>query len=160
MGNEGEMPRPELNMGSVQDITDQMAALRTTMKNEGRTTITNLLRSFMIRYPEVEFLRWEQYTPYFMDGDACIFSVNQLRFKPKGSGDDGDWGDGSYETYEAGKQINTFESKKETKAFERDLDLIEDTIQGMEEILQLCFGDHVQITVTKDNIEVDEYSHD
>ena len=28
------------------------------------------------KYPKIESLGWNQYTPYFMDGDTCVFSAN------------------------------------------------------------------------------------
>ncbi|MFI8976937.1 hypothetical protein ACIGO9_28925 [Nocardia asteroides] len=31
----------------------------------------------VLALPNVKALRWEQYTPYFNDGDACEFSINE-----------------------------------------------------------------------------------
>lgn len=33
----------------------------------------------VLALPNVKAMRWEQYTPYFNDGDACEFSVNEAK---------------------------------------------------------------------------------
>ncbi|MBM4707887.1 hypothetical protein GS982_01575 [Rhodococcus hoagii] len=35
----------------------------------------------LFAFPEVEAVRWEQYTPYFNDGDACEFGIREVRIK-------------------------------------------------------------------------------
>ncbi|UDL15302.1 hypothetical protein SEA_KUDEFRE_73 [Gordonia phage Kudefre] len=35
----------------------------------------------LLAFPEVEAVRWEQYTPYFNDGDACEFGVREASLK-------------------------------------------------------------------------------
>jgi hypothetical protein len=43
--------------------------------------------------PSIEAIRWRQYTPYFNDGEACIFGVADVYFRLAG----GDPQDGDYE---------------------------------------------------------------
>ncbi|GGL42202.1 hypothetical protein [Nocardia jinanensis] len=35
-------------------------------------------------FPEVQSIRWEQYTPYFNDGDPCKFSADDVGFRIDG----------------------------------------------------------------------------
>lgn len=35
----------------------------------------------LLAFPEVEAVRWEQYTPYFNDGDACEFRIYDASVK-------------------------------------------------------------------------------
>lgn len=49
----------------------------------------------LFQFPEVVAVRWEQYTPYFNDGDACEFTAHDARVKLVGAADDaGDYEDG------------------------------------------------------------------
>jgi len=46
------------------------------MRVNGLTALKEALAEFFDKYPEVETVQWTQYAPYFNDGDACVFSVN------------------------------------------------------------------------------------
>lgn len=48
----------------------------------------------LLAFPEVEAVRWEQYTPYFNDGDVCTFSANDVSIKFTGKDTGGDREDG------------------------------------------------------------------
>jgi hypothetical protein len=37
---------------------------------------------FFKAFPEVKTIVWRQYTPYFNDGDECVFHVSELDFSP------------------------------------------------------------------------------
>ena len=87
-------------------------------------------------------MTWAQYTPYFNDGDPCTFSSDHRYAGIFGSRD---VLDGSY--YEEGD----IEDAALPQAFK---DIPDD-------IMSACFGDHVQVIVSRDGkIEVKEYEHD
>lgn len=44
--------------------------------------------SFFAENPNVGGVQWTQYTPYFNDGDECIFSVNDMYLFPTGTDED------------------------------------------------------------------------
>lgn len=116
----------------------------------------------------VEF-GWRQYTPYFNDGDPCIFRVEaswvRLTTDDEDKGyydltieDRDDLGDRAYdwrtETY--GPYSGPDEARYDRC---RELDR---AIQGGEfiDVLLATFGDHADITVRRDGIQVDTYDHD
>jgi hypothetical protein len=43
-----------------------------------RPQFHEIFKPFLDKYPFVENLNFTAYTPYFMDGDECIYSVNSL----------------------------------------------------------------------------------
>lgn len=47
--------------------------------------------------PGVKALIWDQYTPYFNDGDPCEFSVNEVRVILAGDSDDDDEDEGEFD---------------------------------------------------------------
>ena len=38
--------------------------------------------------PALKAIRWNQYTPYFNDGDPCTFSVGEVMFLVDGAAED------------------------------------------------------------------------
>lgn len=111
----------------------------------------------------VEAVAWEQYTPYFNDGDVCEFGVYDPRVKLSfGDDDGGDYGDGTYEHYDLyyGSSKNpVFEmnghNTKEIYDALCSLDL-----DRFENIAQENFGDHATVTATKDGFSVEYYEHE
>lgn len=100
------------------------------------------------KYPKLKSLRWEQYAPYFNDGDACIFHVwhyfedDDILFEDgfeDTNGDDYGYGD----------------------AYKDVADMASDIIGGADEDdFEQLFGDGVRVTVTRDGFEVENYDHD
>jgi hypothetical protein len=102
---------------------------------------------------EVASLRWSQYTPYFNDGEACVFGVNDIRIvladTPE-SDDDDDW--------EEGESIPWRESERLLRHV--DALAIGSFLDENPEIAEASYGDHVEVVVTKNGVEVEEYCHD
>jgi hypothetical protein len=139
--------------------------------------------------PLVECFGWRQYTPYFNDGDPCVFSAHGLWARPSRrvgriegvgtvemtgplAGEDEDEWDENRDDYEVadgstwGAYANRWEmtgdyaGPSET-AYLR-LRTLGDAIDGgtFDEVLLDAFGDHADIKVTRTKIHVDEYTHD
>ena len=96
----------------------------------------------------IDSFTWQQYTPYFNDGDACVFSV--YADEPRINDVD------PYETDNFPKY-----GTAEYDTFWTPYRLIANFVTSFsEEDLEFMFGDHVEVTVSRDGIEVEEYSHD
>lgn len=129
--------------------------------------------------PDLQLIVWTQYTPYFNDGEECVFSVNSPTFS-NATGDDADniqWGeyDGDNPDVWAAEDIGYVLSSNyagyaelKAKLAKSDLDIemlvkFSQIIQSdyMEDCMKASFGDHVRITIDRDlNIKVEEYDHD
>ena len=96
----------------------------------------------------IDSFTWQQYTPYFNDGDACVFGV--YADDPKINGMD---------YYEAGDYVAYNDPRyEEMQAPYRRI--VKFVNEFSEEDLLFMFGDHVEVTVSRDGIEVDDYDHD
>jgi hypothetical protein len=127
---------------------------------------------------EIVAFGWHQYTPYFNDGDNCVFSVYTPWFRTTadtGEGSEDDDGNdlevSSYHEhptlggrdYDAPKDADDerpYKGPDEARwrrclAFSEALDS-----EAFDIVLLEAFGDHCEVTVTRDGITVDEYSHD
>ncbi len=109
---------------------------------------------------EVNSVRWEQYTPYFNDGDPCYFSVGEVRVKftnveeadEDDHDDEGDWGDGYLGDYEI-DEVSFGEVYNRLTAVNKEID-------HHEVILQDKFGDPAQVTYDGKYFTVEHYDHD
>jgi hypothetical protein len=132
------------------ELTNAAAAARKELREKGQALVKEALRAFLETHPQFEAVRWRQYTPYFNDGDACVFRVCEPEFKVTGEDDGGDDGDGFLDAYYL---------KDENKAAAEALAGMLGSDE-MEDVLLATFDDHVQVTVTLNEITIDEYSHD
>lgn len=113
--------------------------------------------------PDGYAIQWTQYTPYFNDGEACTFGVNDPSLR-KLSDDDSEDEDNDPDNDE-GITFSSYGSEWNpvvegvTKKCVR---AVKDVWDGIpEDMLEQAFGDHVAVLIRKDGtFEVSEYSHD
>ncbi len=93
---------------------------------------------------------WHQYTPYFNDGEPCEFGAGELWVQlPEDPEDFDDWQLDLYRLNENHPVHDVaYALSRAVNGGEFDVALLE------------LFGDHANITVTREGITVDEYSHD
>lgn len=95
-------------------------------------------------HPTLDSFGWTQYTPYFNDGDECVFRVNN--WEPYINGMD-PYGDDDDRDELAWEQLS-----KQVRQFLTHFD--DDTMRDL-------FGDHAMITIHRlGQTTVEEYSHD
>jgi hypothetical protein len=138
---------------SIEKLKKLKADYRELVEREGKAILKGVLDQFFTKFPNVDSIRWEQYTPYFNDGDACTFSVNEPYVRLKGTSENCEDGDNEdrYHSYWSIRESN--------KELSEELELLSNELQELEEVLE-HMGDHAQITATRTSIEIDEYEHD
>lgn len=127
---------------SYVELRSKINEWREKAKEEAEKFFQEGAKQLFDKFPELESFGWRQYTPYFNDGDVCTFSAGT---------DEPDINDVmGYDIYgeeykhlvplqdEVSKFLNVFEN----------------------EDLEAMFGDHAEITVTRDDIEVNRYDHE
>lgn len=151
---------------SYQEEISKSVAEFNKQKNEFTERAKKLLKEsfneFFKNTPEVKTVIWEQYTPYFNDGDPCIFSVGELSFSNSQDGEEIDYGEysGDDETiwvssnYFHGDANISENTKKEITAFDKAITSLPD------EIFEDIFGDHVKIIASSSGFDVSEFDHD
>lgn len=113
----------------------------------------------------VHSVRWTQYTPYFNDGEPCIFSTGELYVKLL-DGDDtaGDHEDGYLSTYEMVDYPSGYRGPRAIKpGFEGvypAFSALGDQFAHFEDFLHDSFGDHAEVTATSEGFHVEFYDHD
>lgn len=126
--------------------------------------------------PTITEFGWRQYTPYFNDGEPCTFSAHGTWVR---TADDTDadedelemWGHRTLgnvttewaENPENGRRERTGETYEGPDRARYDrCKALEKAVEGghFEHVLLDAFGDHAEITVRRDGIEVEFYEHD
>jgi hypothetical protein len=62
----------------------ELESLKKKYMQELQGEFNEIIKLFFEECPKVQALVWTQYTPYFNDGDECIFSVNEPYFVVEG----------------------------------------------------------------------------
>lgn len=61
---------------SINDLKAKIQKLRDQYRAESQKAFEEALRDFFLSHPEINSIGWQQYAPYFNDGDVCSFSVH------------------------------------------------------------------------------------
>lgn len=146
---------------SLEDAAAEFAALRQKVASTGKAAVCRAINQFMAKNPEVEAIRWKQYTPYFNDGDPCVFRVRDPEVKLSGgTGDEGDDEDGFQDSFSI-RPWDDVRARSTPTPLSIDLDALGKLFDDAEDAMKATFGDHAQITVARgEDAEVEEYDHD
>ncbi|MFF1792644.1 hypothetical protein ACFVXQ_00125 [Kitasatospora sp. NPDC058263] len=127
----------------------------------------------MLDDPTVAEFGWRQYTPYFNDGEPCTFSISGAWVRTVADEDADEYeleigsshptlGGRPYrKNPDTGKwESQPYEGPDESR-YDRCLAL-SSAVEGgaFENVLLEAFGDHAEVTVRRDGIQVDFYEHE
>ena len=159
-----------MNLESLKEKQKEIAKLKAEAQQMASDAFDSFCKEIFEKHPKVESFGWSQYTPYFNDGDTCTFSANTDYISINGEHVDDskwvneknviDWGTWN-------RELRIYEGRIEVP----NLDYNSELVKGADEIVEFLsnfdndfyitrFGDHAEITVSKDGVDVDEYEHD
>jgi hypothetical protein len=154
----------------LREKQEEIKKLKKEMLEASNKIFTDLTKTIFEDHPKVKSFGWNQYTPYFNDGDTCYFSVNTDYIQINSeSVDESDWINETkitnYGTWNREKR--EYEGRTEVPNLDYDKDLVSasDEIREFlsnfdEDFFMSQFGDHVEVTITAEGVSVDEYEHD
>lgn len=160
----------------LSNLIENYNKAKSSFLKEGQQALKEFFHDFLSDTPEVEKIVWTQYTPYFNDGEPCVFCINKFELKPnwellslrdKQSLLEGSYTE-SYEEYDSyhygeasllrilyqDKSCFSDENKNKLRYFSDEFNKIP------KDIFLDMFGDHCQVTVNRDGITVEEFDHD
>jgi hypothetical protein len=153
-------------MSNITTLIENYTAVKKEFQKEATKLLKEEFKNFFNEVPEVKLIKWTQYTPYFNDGDACIFGVNEPTFS---NADDASlvnpWGEYEGDEDDAGNVFcfqGTYDLPKELKGKKAQINAMARLIcdGAMEDVMLAAFGDHAVVTVTATGIETEEYEDD
>lgn len=172
----------------IRKLNNQVSKLQNEISKESKKAFKQMTKDIFKKYPDLKSFSWNQYTPYFNDGDICSFGVYIDYISINGS-----------EEYECAFDIESLAEdvkdkdktiaklqKEMKKAPEWKIQHLEERIAEInntdiqkithkknmfndiihclslmhENILKEMFGDHVSVIVTRKGITTEEYEHE
>lgn len=119
----------------IESVKGQIESVKGQMSEIGEKFFSKKFNEIFLKYPNLEEVSWNAYTPYFNDGEPCVFSSNH-----------------NY------AEFSFHEDKEENEEVESEVESFLSKFD--DELLRNLFGDHVEIIVTKEGISVEEYEHE
>jgi len=146
---------------NLKAVTKKAADAKKALQKELQASFNDAAQAFFNKAPEGTTITWCQYTPYFNDGDPCVFGVGgiEVRFKPL-EGEDKEMAEEEYgedEGFCHGEIDQTKELPKEVRA---DAKALTGFISSQEELMLALYDDHNIIRLSKDGATVSDYEHD
>ena len=134
----------------LEEFKQKRLALQKEILNEAKSVFKEESAFLFKDNPILKSFGWRQYTPYFCDGDECIFSA-QVE-DPLINGLDS-YGDSDDEVAE--------EDQLDEKTHEKlEKDVVKFLSQFDEDMLKDMFGDHCQVVVSEKEVAVEDYEHE
>lgn len=157
------------NTLSVSRVTDAIRAMEEAQKSAGyhlKQALLDLATPFLKDYPDIYGITWTQYAPYFNDGDPCTFRVNDLELVSgqseedldEDSGGDSAWINGLSRVIASEWSSTIDKSAWKDKRLQTIGDIISDP--GVRDVLENTLGSDVRVTITRDEVLMDEYDHE
>jgi hypothetical protein len=162
-------------MSDLQNKFNELIEKQRAIKAEFQQTAQQLFKEttkvFFTENPTVKAIVWNQYTPYFNDGDTCEFSVNEPAFtNAEGEDlDDVSWGEyqGERDDIWAAEAwtINNGQAQGDdaysglnAQSCYNFSNII--TSSEMQDVMLAMFEDHVTVVATAEGFNVVGYDHD
>ena len=130
----------------VSTYNRELRALKESMSLRFQDSLKGVFKEVFERHPNITKLTWTQYTPYFNDGEPCVFSVNDMTVFDDTVDEDDD----------EGLYLGWGEGQKRYP----DLLAISRSLEAADDLLLEMFGDHCRVTITPKGIDVEEYEHE
>lgn len=157
-------------IAEIKEKQAEIKHLQKELQDKSSEIFLSAFKKLFEENPRLTSFSWNQYTPYFNDGDTCYFSAYTDYIYVNGEdASDSDWLDEknviSWGTYNHEKRV--YEGRVEVDNPNYDKELSEST-EKVKKILSLFdddfyqkqFGDHVKVTVTANGIETEDYDHE
>ncbi|MGZ4850513.1 MAG: hypothetical protein ACXV2C_03930 [Candidatus Bathyarchaeia archaeon] len=142
----------------IDQIVTEFEVVKKEFEKKAATALKKAFTEFFNSNPRVGQIYWCQYSPYFNDGEECVFGVHEMYANV---------GEEPYEfgrEYEIEESEGTISSYGEMPGFEEESKNFKNfcsTINRLpDEVFELTFGNHCQVIATRGGFTVEEYEHD
>lgn len=83
-------------LNNFDELNNKIQEAYREMRKNSEGLIGEACRQFLTENPDIKRVHWTQYTPYFNDGEACEFGVNEICFLLKDDDDEDSFYESSY----------------------------------------------------------------
>ncbi|MDD5149782.1 MAG: hypothetical protein PHC28_04790 [Flavobacterium sp.] len=143
--------------------------MKKVFEEEAQSQMKQIVQMIFDESPDLGAIIWTQYSPYFNDGDECVFSVHEISFTNATEPDDLD--EIHCECYDGNNpdiwaaDLYDYKHSHEDKKKNISIDLLEyfnEFIQNsdIEDVMEMMFGNHVKVIATRDGFNIEQYDHE
>jgi hypothetical protein len=154
----------------IDTARQQMDKILSEAREQVKPKFHEAISGFFEEFTEIQAITWAQYTPYFNDGDECVFSTREVYFVPaeipteelEEYGDVKDLSEWEYEeiSYSANYGLCADWLEKPSPKLKKSMKAIYNFVYHNDKFFKDIFGDHVKVFITRDGVTVTEYEHD
>jgi len=151
-------------LDKLDSLIAAIKAAKKLFRKQAEESFKEVAKELFVLAPEVKTIRWCQFTPYFNDGEECVFSVSEPYFSnadPDQLSSEGELRE-EYPSMFSVAPYSLHDTKvmsDESAAACMNFSAIVQSAE-MDEVMRDIFGDHVAVTVTPNSMDSDEYRHD
>lgn len=154
----------------IKEKRKAIAKMQNDLQKESEDLFDSFFKKIFEETPELERISWVQYTPYFNDGSACIFSANTDYLDINGDCEDEadwisekniiSWGKFNPTTKIYEGRIEQDNPKYNKKLSDKVSEIKDFLSLFDDEFYQKKFGDHTRVTLSTNGTLTEEYEHD
>lgn len=139
------------------------------LKTLGKAALEEEFAKFLEEHPEVGAIKWRQYTPYFNDGETCVFGVDEFEIEVDGKFHDRWDMTRDHDYAEDGQELKWGRMQPKytqvpcTPKYPALAEAVKQFTRAVldEDVFETAFGDHVEVTYSREGgFDVEEYDHD
>lgn len=145
-------------MTNFDDILAKQKEYLNMIKVDGQKALKETFMTFFTENPTAEAIKWNQYTPYFNDGDECTFRLGDFTIKIFGVTEQ-KYGESFFDDYDF-KPEYIKDSLKGHENVGTNLAKFEKLFKDQDDLLKMIFGDHVEVIATREGFDVEEFEHE
>lgn len=141
----------------LQQVREQIKQLQQKARAMSHELFVEGSKQIFADFPELISVSWRQYTPYFNDGDTCTFrACNEYpAFVILVDGEEVE-----DEEFSPSEWAKKYMDEKLLPFYDK-MTAVQQWLSAFDEdYLLATFGDHAQVTLTRDGVDVGSYDHD
>lgn len=173
--------------GTLKEMSEKIDEYKAAISKIGLDSVSKFFSEFFDQNPTIYGIWWTQYTPYFNDGDACVFGVGEFHYISDipATGNFPWKSEFTTENYLAMHEddINhsiwefptrshwvtytfndagniDYHGPKVYNPIHNNMEELEQVLYKSSEVLLNTFGDHTMILATRGGFQIDDYDHD
>lgn len=171
----------------IEELVEKVKSLQAQFLTVGKEAIGEVFKEFFASTPGVKSVSWDQYTPYFNDGDECVFGMHELCLHLDEDALVEDMRNFLADNQSSSESMREDQStmigliaEKERPSYYKFDSITRTSLNEQEKLIatnfeNLCkklrrdelkdmykmvFGDHVTVIATPDGVETEECEHD
>jgi hypothetical protein len=153
-----------MNQQTIDTFIQEYFDFQNSFRQKAQEKLKQVFSEFWEENPAINVIVWTQYAPYFNDGGACVFSVNDLLYSNASEQDDID----QIDAYEYGGENESiwcefqYGIKKIKGVNVESIKILEKFMHSdaMEDVLEIMFGSNNKIVATRAGFVSEDYDHD